>query len=173
MGMDWAPCAVREIKRKPMWRQQRLQHCGTGQRHFLPSSVIICMLVPLLLSWLNEITGSFLPGFANGAGRVLRGKQQLQEHVNKGQTKKKKKSKCWQLVITEIFKSVSNYFTGKKSIHATQELAINWQTYLVPLWWEYLLQWWQTSALLIRALGYFLERIYPSLVVWSLNGHII
>lgn len=72
MGMDWASCAVREIKRKLIWTQQQLQHCSTGQRHFLPSSVIICMLVPLLLSWLNEITGSFLPGFANGARQVLR-----------------------------------------------------------------------------------------------------
>lgn len=72
MGMDWASCPVREIKRKLIWRQQQLQHCSTGQRHFLPSSVIICMLVPLLLSWLNEITGSFLPGFANGARQALR-----------------------------------------------------------------------------------------------------
>lgn len=37
-----------------------------GQRLSLPSSVIICTLVPLFVSWLSETNGSSLPGLANG-----------------------------------------------------------------------------------------------------------
>lgn len=64
-------CSKRNQKEADM-EATAARHCRTGQRHVLPSSVIICMLVPLLLSWLNEITGSFWPGFANGARQVLR-----------------------------------------------------------------------------------------------------
>lgn len=185
MGMDWTSCAVREIKRKLIWRQQQLQHCSTGQRHFLPSSVIICMLVPQLLSWLNEITGSFLPGFANGARQALR-KNSYWSMSTRDQKKKKKHSvktqllawliKCWQLLIAEIIISVYNDLTGKKK-HATVQLTYQshtntqQQTYLAPLWWGYLLQLWQTSASLIHGQGCFQEKIYPSQVVWSLNAH--
>lgn len=181
MGMDWASCAAREIKRKLIWRQQQLQHCSTGQRHFLPSSVIICMLVPLLLSWLNEITGSFLPGFANGARQVLRKNSYWSMSTRDKKNIKNSTFRTVNQVLTAsncrncVFRSVNNYLTEKK--HATVEQAyqsadtnIQQRAYLVLLWWEYLLQLWQKSALLIRGLGCFQERIYPSLAVWSLSG---
>lgn len=100
-------CSERNQKKKLIWRQQQLQHCSAGQRHFLPSSVIICMLVPLLLSWLNEITGSFLPGFANGARQVLRGETVTGACQQETKTHTKtallvRLIKCWQPVIAKI-----------------------------------------------------------------------
>lgn len=179
MGMDWASCAVREIKRKLIWRQQQLQHCSTGQRHFLPSSVIICMLVPLLLSWLNEITGSFLPGFANGARQVL-GRN---GYWSMSRDNKHKNSTIHTVIhvlkvsnLKKLCSQINHNYLTEREKHATvvyqpSEPNIKRQSYLAPLWWGYLLRLWQKSAELIRGLGCFQEKIYPFRVVWSLNGH--
>lgn len=56
---------------KPM--KEAVHQSSGGQRRSLPSSVIICMLVPLFFSWLNETKGSSLPGLANDDKTVLRG----------------------------------------------------------------------------------------------------
>lgn len=70
MGAVRALTAARQIKTK-WWgagRRGRAQRRGRSgwQRLSLPSSVIICMLVPLFFSWLSETSGSSLPGLANG-----------------------------------------------------------------------------------------------------------
>lgn len=70
MGAARALTAARQIKTK-WWgsgRRGRAQRRGRRgwQRLGLPSSVIICMLVPLFFSWLSETSGSSLPGLANG-----------------------------------------------------------------------------------------------------------
>lgn len=68
MGAAGALTAARQIKTS-WWGADR-RSGGTngsrGQRLGLPSSVIICMLVPLFFSWLSETSGSSLPGLANG-----------------------------------------------------------------------------------------------------------
>lgn len=73
MGAAGASTAARYIKRS--WWGAEWRCGGTngsrGQRPGVPSSVIICMLVPLsFFSWLSETKGSSLPGLASGDGPV-------------------------------------------------------------------------------------------------------
>lgn len=68
MGAAGALTAARQIKTS-WWGAERRSEGANGsggQRLGLPSSVIICMLVPLFFSWLSETSGSSLPGLANG-----------------------------------------------------------------------------------------------------------
>lgn len=57
-----------EDEKTSLWRKKG------GQRHSLPSSVIIWMLDPVFFSWLNATKGCSVPGLANGHKTVREGR---------------------------------------------------------------------------------------------------
>lgn len=74
MCSKWCHGTRPQLQREKSRQADEAVHQSSGgQRHSLPSSVIICMLVPLFFSWLNETKGSSLPGLANDDKTALRG----------------------------------------------------------------------------------------------------
>lgn len=81
---------------KPM--KEAEHQCSGGQRHSLPSSVIICMLVPLFFSWLNGTKGSSLPGLANDNKNNVEGR----EIVTETSSKASKNATHYESIISKV-----------------------------------------------------------------------
>lgn len=115
MGAARALTAARQIKTS-WWGAERRSE-GTngsrGQRLGLPSSVIICMLVPLFFSWLSETSGSSLPGLANGDETVQGGGEMV-----------------W-MVIETVLKSAKKAFCCPRPLSSSPELL--WDIHGCPV----------------------------------------